>query len=156
MTSTPIVATDATTIPGSTSDVWCVLADIGRYPLWWPKSVRVRVTLGATAIPGTELEIRPFGGRPFRCRVESVEEPRRIAMRYVGGFIEGRGEWTLEPLGRETRVTYRLDVRAQGRLVVLLGRVLDLAALHSRLMRSILANLRREVADERGRTPERP
>jgi carbon monoxide dehydrogenase subunit G len=62
-------------------------------------------------------------------------------MRYFGGFIDGVGEWRLEPLGQETRVIYRLEVEARGWLVALLGKVLNLARIHSRSMQTILQNL---------------
>lgn len=62
-------------------------------------------------------------------------------MRYFGGFIDGFGEWLLAPQGQDTCVIYRLEVNAHGWLVVLLGKVLDLARLHSRSMESILQNL---------------
>ena len=95
-------------------------ADIRGYPRWWPKSLGIRVLSGGVELLGTEVEVRPFGGRPFHCRVEAVDKPKRIRMRYFGGFIDGFGEWSLEPLGQETRVIYRLEAQAHGWLVVLL------------------------------------
>ena len=86
--------------------------------------------------------MRPSGGRPFRCRVEAVERPLCIRMRYLGGFIEGFGEWRLEPLGTQTRVSYRLEVQAHGWLVFCLGKVMNLAGVHSRSMREVLKNLK--------------
>jgi uncharacterized protein YndB with AHSA1/START domain len=141
MTSTPIQASDEITIPFPASEVWPLLADIGGYPRWWPKSLSIRVLSGGVELLGTEVEVRPFGGRPFRCRVEAVDRPKRIRMRYFGGFIDGFGEWCLEPLGQETRVIYRLEAQAHSWLVALLGKVLDLGRLHSRSMRDVLRNL---------------
>ncbi len=141
MTSTPIHATDEITIPLPATEVWPVLADFGEYSRWWPKSLGIHVLSGGVELLGTEVEVHPFGGRPFRCRVEAVDMPKRIRMRYFGGFIDGFGEWRLEPLGQETRVIYRLEAKAHGWLVVLLGKVLNLARLHSRSMQAILKNL---------------
>ena len=118
-----------------------MLADLGGYSRWWPKSVRIRALASDVELLGTEVEIHPVGGRPFRCRVEAVDVPKRIRMRYFGGFIEGFGEWLLEPLGLDTRVIYRLEVNAHGWLVVRLGKMLDLAQIHSRSMQTILHNL---------------
>ncbi|HNO88647.1 MAG TPA: SRPBCC family protein [Rhodocyclaceae bacterium] len=142
MINTPIRATDEITIPYPADEVWPVLADFGGYPRWWPKSLGIRVLSGGVELPGTEVEVRPFGGRRFRCRVESVDVPTRIRMRYFGGFIDGFGEWLLAPQGQETRVIYRLEVNAHGWLVVLLSKVLDLSKLHSRSMESVLQNLK--------------
>ncbi len=141
MISTPTHATDEIIIPLPATEVWPVLADFGGYSRWWPKSVRIRALSSDVELLGTEVEIQPVGGRPFRCRVEAVDVPKRIRMRYFGGFIEGFGEWRLEPLGPDTRVIYRLEVNAHGWLVVLLGKMLDLAQIHSRSMQTILHSL---------------
>ena len=58
----------------------------------------------------SEVEIRPRGGRAFRCRVELLEPPRRMRERYPGDFIAGVGEWRLEAVACGTRVLYELDV----------------------------------------------
>jgi uncharacterized protein YndB with AHSA1/START domain len=110
MPSTPIQATDEITIHATVSEVWPVLADVAGYPRWWPRSLGVRVASTGGELLGTEVEMRPSGGRSFVCRVEAVEVPTRIRMRYGGGFIDGFGEWRLEPLGAQTRVSYQLEV----------------------------------------------
>lgn len=141
MNSTPIHATDEIIIPHPATKVWPVLVDFAGYPRWWPKSLGIRLLSGSAGLLGTEVELRPRGGRPFRCRVERVDVPKCIQLRYFGGFIDGVGEWQLEPLGQETRVVYRLEVEVRGWLVVLLGKVLNLARIHSRFMQSVLHNL---------------
>jgi hypothetical protein len=49
------------------------------------------------------------------------------------------------------RVTYEIDVVATGRLAVLLGWLLPLGKIHSKLMREVLENLERETARRMGR-----
>jgi uncharacterized protein YndB with AHSA1/START domain len=148
MTSTPIHATDEITIPFPATEVWEVLADFERYPQWWPKSLDIRVLSGGMELLGTEVELRPAGGRAFRCRVEAVDLPKCIGMRYFGGFIDGFGAWRLEPLGQETRVIYQLEVNAHGWLVSLLGKVLNLGRMHSRLMQTVLRNLNQMLEEK--------
>ena len=148
MMTTPINAIDEITIALSPSEVWKVLADFRGYSHWWPKSLGLRLVSGGDASLGTEMEIRPNGGRPFRCRVEQVVEPQHIRMRYFGGFVDGIGEWLLEPRGGETRVIYRLEVRANGWLVVLLGKMFNLGQIHSRSMQAVLQNLK-HILDQR-------
>jgi carbon monoxide dehydrogenase subunit G len=131
-----------------------VLADVGGYPRWWPPSLGLRVLSGGVEPLGTEVEIRPFGGRSFRCRVDKVDELQRMRMRYYGGFLEGFGEWRLEPAGRGTRVIYHLDVQAHGRLAAFLGNVINLARLHSRLMQGVLRNLNRVLLQDQRLTGE--
>ena len=82
MPSTPIQATDEITIHATVSEVWPVLADVAGYPRWWPRSLGVRVASTGGELLGTEVEMRPSGGRSFVCRVEAVEVPTRIRMRY--------------------------------------------------------------------------
>jgi hypothetical protein len=86
-----------------------------------------------------------WGGRAFRCRVESREAPRRLRLRYPGEFIVGTGEWRLDAAPGGTRVTYELDVVATGRLAVLLGWLLPLGKIHSKFMREVLESLERET-----------
>lgn len=155
MMKTPINATDEITIPVPASDVWAVLADFRSYPYWWPKSLGLRVLSGGDVPLGTEVEIRPNGGRPFRCRVEEVVEPQRLRMRYFGGLIDGFGEWQLEPRGGETRVIYRLEVRACGWLVALLGKMFNLGQIHSRSMQTVLQNLKHVLDRKHRMTTER-
>lgn len=143
MFKTSIRASDEIVIPLPAAEVWPMLADFNGYSLWWPKSLKIRTITDGADLLGTEVELCPVGGRPFRCRVEHVEAHKHIKMRYFGGFIDGVGEWRLEPQGQETRVTYALEVEAYGWVVALLGKVLNLAKIHSRHMQSILSNLAR-------------
>jgi len=152
MASTPIHANDEITIPAPVSEVWPVLADVAGYPRWWPRSLGVRLLTGGGELLGTEVEMRPSGGRSFVCRVEAVEVPTRIRMRYGGGFIDGFGEWRLQPLGAQTRVSYQLEVQAHGWLVFCLGKVMNLAGVHSRSMREVLKNLKHVLDQNPHRT----
>jgi len=152
MASTPIQATDEITIQAPVGEVWPVLADVEGYPRWWPRSLGVRVWSTGGEVLGTEVEMRPSGGRSFVCRVEAVEVPTRIRMRYGGGFIEGFGEWRLEPLGEQTRVSYQLEVQAHGWLVFCLGKVMNLAGVHSRSMQEVLKNLKHVLDQNPHRT----
>lgn len=144
MPTTPIQARDTVTLPAPPKQVWAVLADVADYPRWWPASVRVRVVSGGAEAAGTELEIQPSGGRPFTCRVESLDAPTRIGLRYHG-LVEGTGEWRLEGVESGTRVTYTIDVVAHGWLVALVARLANLAEAHSGPMRDVLTSLGREV-----------
>ena len=148
-TVTPIRATDEAIVPFPPAGVWRVLADVAAYPNWWPRCLGLRVLRREAGLVGSEVEQRPFGGRPFRCRVEAVEEPFRIRTQYHGGFIEGRGEWRLEPVGPGTRVCYELDVRAEGHVVACLGRIVPLGRIHSRLMRNVFRQLERVLIQGR-------
>ena len=150
---TPIRATDEAIVPFPPTEVWRVLADVADYPRWWPRHLGLRVLHREAGLVGSEVEQRPFGGRPFRCRVEAVEEPSSIRAQYHGGFIEGRGEWRLEAVGSGTRVRYELDVHAEGRVVACLGRILPLGRIHSRQMRSVFRQLERVLVQRKAASP---
>ncbi len=139
---TPIQAVDEIVVAAPPARAWKLLADIAGMPGWWPSNPRLRVLRVEPGIIGSEVEIKPFGGKPFRSRVVSVEEPSRIRMEYFGGFISGRGERRLEPAGSGTRIRYELDVHAAGRLVARIARIIPLGPLHSKPMQAVLRNLR--------------
>jgi uncharacterized protein YndB with AHSA1/START domain len=151
--ATAIQATDEVVVPFSPTQVWRVLADVAAYPDWWPQPLHLRVLHCDSGLVGSEVELRPFGGRPLRCRVDAIQEPRCIRMQYSGGFVDGRGEWSLEPSASGTRVRYELDVRAHGWLVAGLSRLLPLARIHSRQMKGVLKQLGRVLAQSTGGAP---
>ena len=127
-----------------------VLADVNGYPQWYPPSLHLQVRAVTADGIGSEVELRPRGGRAFRCRVESLEAPRRLRLRYPGDFIVGTGEWRLDAGPGGTQVSYEIDVVATGRLAVLLGWLFPLRKIHSKFMREVLASLERETARQIG------
>lgn len=145
MPAAPIQAVDERLLPFAPEQIWPVLADVTASPRWWPASIRLTVLHASPGLIGSELEVCPRGGRPFRCRVEAIEPPRRMQMRYGDGFVTGTGEWRLEAVAGGTRVAYALDVQAHGWLVALLGKLLPLGKIHSKSMQEVLANLEAEV-----------
>ncbi len=145
MLTTPIRAVDERVLPFAPDQIRPVLADVNGYPQWYPPSLHLHVRAVTAAGIGSEVELRPRGGRAFRCRVESLEPPRRLRLRYPGDFIVGTGEWCLDAAPGGTRVAYDLDVVATGRLAVPLGWLLPLGKIHSKFMRGVLVNLEAEV-----------
>lgn len=149
MLTTPIRAVDERVLPFAPDQIWPVLADVNGYPQWYPPSLHLHVRAVTAAGIGSEVELRPRGGRAFRCRVEAIEPPRRMQMRYGNGFVTGTGEWRLDAAPGGTRVAYEIDVLATGRLAVLLGWLLPLGKIHSQFMREVLEKLEAEVRRRR-------
>ena len=141
----PIRAADTMRLDAPAIAVWQVLTDFAAYPRWYPRRVGMSVVHVAPDGIGTELRLRPLGGRSFHCRVETLDQPHQIRVRYHGDFIAGTGEWLLEPERAHTRVTYRVDVVAHGLLATVLGRVIDLVSVHSNQMRAVMRDLGAEV-----------
>lgn len=147
MSGSPIHAVDERVMTYSAEQIWTVLSDVAKSPGWWPRSVRLSVIRVEPGLIGSEMEICPRGGRPFRCRIEAIDVPNRMVMRYPGNFVHGVGEWRVEPQGDgKTRVTYALDVVANGFLAVLIGKILSLSKIHSRAMQDVLCALEGETA----------
>lgn len=142
---TTIRAVDEVFIPASPQRVWSVVSDIRRYPTWWPASLRLTILSCPEVLQGAEVEIAPSGGAPFKCRVTKVEPPTQMVMEYFGGLVSGTGAWTLKPADGGTLVTYRLDAVGHGWMVKILGLFMNLGAVHSRLMKGVLENLRSRV-----------
>jgi ribosome-associated toxin RatA of RatAB toxin-antitoxin module len=152
---TNIKATDEIIVPFQPEAVWRLLSDVRGYPRWWPPALGLRVLSAGEEPVGAEVEVRPAGGEAFRCRVAATDVPSRMQMQYFGGFVEGTGEWRLEPSGAGTRITYSIDAQARGMLVALLSRTMDLGALHSRQMREVLENLARALQEQDRGGPSR-
>jgi ribosome-associated toxin RatA of RatAB toxin-antitoxin module len=149
---TPIRATDERMVSFPREAIWSVLADVATYPKWWPRTIGSRVLHEHPEIVGSLFELRPFGGKPFRCRIESIVPQSGIFIQYFGGFIEGYGEWMLEAIESKTRVQFNLNVHASGFAAACIGRLLPLGRIHSYQMGQVLGNLEKEVARRLGST----
>ena len=123
-----------------------MLAAADAYPQWYPRTLMLRLLRYQPGLIGSEIELRPLGGRAFKCRFVAVDAPVRLRVEYYGGFIEGWGEWRLDPYGSGTRVVYELDVRALGRLVAWAGALVPLGRIHSHQMQGVLRRLEKRVA----------
>jgi len=144
-----ITATDEVHIAASPAAVYRVLVEFERYADWWPPTVRASAVSVTPQVEGSELEIQPRGGPAFRCRVEQAIPEQLLALRYLTGPYEGVGIWTLEAVAGGTRVLYTIDLTSEHRLLRFFARFTNLGRSHSRLMRPVLAGLRRAVVGRR-------
>lgn len=142
---TAIRAVDEITVQFTPQQVWEVLTALDAYPRWWPRYLGLKLLEQKDHLIGSALQIRPFGGRAFQCRVAELEPDRKILMEYFGNFICGTGKWRIEPVHHGTRVVYELDVEAKGVLVAVLGKVLPLGKIHSKQMADVLKRLAKEL-----------
>jgi len=146
MTATPLQATDTMYFPHAPELLWPTLADIQRYPQWWPWFLFPHAKPTTTELIGSELSLRPMGFRSFSCRVVGFNRPYAMDLEYVGNFITGKAQWRLEPEGQGTRVSYVVDVLIHDIMVALAVKVIDVQAMHSYSMQKILQNLRLETS----------
>lgn len=143
--STPIQMKNTAIFPLTPAEIWPVLVDVAGYEQWWPRFLFVHLLQARPELIGTEISIRPYGWKSFRCQVVVVEEPVRIGLQYDGTYIGGGAEWRLEPEGQGTRVIFDLDAEVTDPLVTLLGRVMDLRRIHSYSMDQIFASLKQQL-----------
>jgi hypothetical protein len=81
-------------------DVWDVVADIERQPLWMEEMKSVRLTTPGPIGVGTrgEADVRIFlVGVVDPVEIDVYDPPTRFGIRHVGTFA-GRGRITLEPI----------------------------------------------------------
>lgn len=121
-----------------------VLLDVSKFHSWWPASIQFSVLKQTPEGVGSEIEIKPFGGNNFCCRIESADTSR-VVMRYFKGIYSGSGLWTLTPSGSGTDLAYEVDLEITSMTVRMLARMVDVRALHSKLMGEVFDGLQKIV-----------
>lgn len=133
----------AVVVPAPPQRVWAELLAWEHQPAWMVDAASVRVVSATRAGPGTRIRVRTrILGFPLLTDVLEVtgwDPPRRLVMRR-GGFVRGRGVWSLDEAGVGTRFIWEEELRVPipllGELALLLYR-----PVMRRLMRRSLANL---------------
>jgi hypothetical protein len=91
--------------------VYDVLADLGRYPSWWPQVRRVEPYGDETAT----LVIRSALPYSLRLRVRTAREDRagRVLEARIGGDLEGWSRWSLRAADAGCEAVFEEQVAAQ-------------------------------------------
>lgn len=145
-------ATNSRMLPHPAGRIWTVLTDLDNYAAWWPSFIRIRTLHREKGLIGTRIAIRPFGGQAFHCEVAEWVEGQALTFRYARLYT-GTGTWSVAEHDGQSRVTYRIDLTIQNRLIRLLSFVLPVAAIHERLMDEVLAGLARRLEVPDGPPP---
>ena len=101
-------------LEASVEEVWDAIADVARWPEWWPSVLSV-VELEPGAPDGVgRLNRFTWRGRlPYRLtfdmRATEVARPHRLAG-VATGELQGSGTWTLESAAGQTRARYDWNV----------------------------------------------
>jgi len=135
-----IQAEDAAVIASPPDRIWQAIADFSSFPQWWPSSVKIVVRRAAPELIGSQVEIKPYGGRAFLCEVESTREGAEMRLQYSGVY-RGTGVWTITAGEGNCRVTYRVDLEIVDPLMKVLSYIMSIPRLHSSLMREVFAGL---------------
>jgi ribosome-associated toxin RatA of RatAB toxin-antitoxin module len=143
-----IQAEDAACIAGTPQKIWRAISDFSSYEKWWPASVKITVRRSVPDIIGSQVQLRPLGGRAFLCEVESMRENAELQVQYCG-IYRGPGAWRIEAGEGSCRVTYRVDLEIVDPVMKLLSYILPIPRLHSSLMKDVFAGLAGYVAEGR-------
>lgn len=137
-----IKASDCRTFPVIGSKAFQAVLDFDHYAQWWPQGLSLQVLQTTPNHVGSQIEVRPFGGR-FVCEIASVVEDQEIVIHYVDGLHRGIGVWTFEKTEAGTHVCYRIDLEPQGFLPRLLSGCMDFGKMHSSQMEHVFDGLER-------------
>ena len=135
-----VQAEDVVVIACPSDRIWRAIIDFNSYTKWWPASVRILVHRVTPELVGSQVEIKPYGGRAFLCEVESIRDGVELRLRYSGVY-RGIGVWTIAESGSSSRVVYRIDLEVAGSFVKLLSYIVSIPRLHSKLMREVFTGL---------------
>ena len=135
-----IQAEDAAIIASPPNLIWQAITDFSLYAKWWPSSVKIVVRRHSPELIGSQVQLKPFGGRAFVCEVESIRNGAELRLQYSGVY-RGTGVWTIASGDENCRVTYRVDLEIIDPLMKLLSYIVPIPRLHSSLMREVFAGL---------------
>ena len=107
--------------------------------------MRIIVRRHSPELVGSQVQLKPFGGRAFVCEVESIRDSVELRLRYSGVY-RGIGVWTIAAGEENCRVTYRVDLEIVDPLMKLLSYIIPIPRLHSSLMREVFAGLAGYIA----------
>ena len=135
-----VQAEDEAIIACSPGRIWQAITDFSSYQKWWPASVRIVVRRVTPELVGSQVEIKPYGGRAFLCEVESVRDGVELRLQYSGVY-RGIGVWTIVESGSSSRVVYRIDLEVADPFMKILSYIVSIPRLHSKLMREVFEGL---------------
>jgi ribosome-associated toxin RatA of RatAB toxin-antitoxin module len=138
---------DEISLPYPPEMVWRALTELSAYPVWWPMHVEIHVLTHRPELLGSQLEISPRGGVRFVCEIVEIAPASQLQMDYVAGVFTGSGIWRLEETDSGgTRLSYAVDIRFRSRILAIMASLVDVKAIHVRLMRHIFQGLQDHLA----------
>jgi uncharacterized membrane protein len=97
-------------IDAPAAEVWAVIADVARWPVWTPTMTEVRLLDGDRIGPGAGARVRQPKLPPAVWRVTEFDEGRRFAWAARGPGVRTVGDHRVEPLdGGRCRVVLSID-----------------------------------------------
>jgi ribosome-associated toxin RatA of RatAB toxin-antitoxin module len=116
--------------------------DVAGYPRWWSRSVTTSLAKGSGGKAGVGSLIGvKLDKVTFEYEVKKIDPGKRIDMECVGGSYRGKAWWTLTPEKKGTRVTFNVSLNAEGLVVKMLSKAVDIGAIHEKVLTSSLQRL---------------
>lgn len=116
-------------VSGKIEDVFRILQDVERLPIWWP-SVYLTVKeldKGHSGGIGRKIDLHTRGWLPYTLKwqmtIEEVEYPHHIALT-AEGDLQGKGVWHLKQVGEHVHLRYDWHVQANKGLIKKLSPIL--------------------------------
>ncbi len=121
--------------------------DVGGYPAWWSRSVTTSLGkgTGGRAGVGSVIHVR-LDKVTFEYEVRKIAPGKRIDLQCIGGSYRGTAAWTFAPEKKGTRVTYEVSLNAEGLVTRMLGKALDVGAIHAKVVNGSLERLAKNLA----------
>ena len=130
-------------VDGSPDTVAAVLADLGRYPAWWPQILAV-ASLGPDDARVLCRSTLPY---TLDLVLTAVRRETRVLETALSGDLTGLVRWTVAGERDGSRLRWEQEVTVTGLLAVASYAARPLLAWnHRRMMAGGIAGLRREVA----------
>ncbi len=119
--------------------------DVAGYPTWWSRAVTTSLKKGAAgkAVVGSVIVVK-HAKASFDYEVRKIEPGKKIEME-CGGSYRGPASWTFVPEKKGTKVTFQVALDAEGLAMRLLGKALDIGAIHEKIVLGSLERLAKNL-----------
>jgi ribosome-associated toxin RatA of RatAB toxin-antitoxin module len=121
--------------------------DVKSYPTWWSRSVVTSLSKGSGGKAGVGSIITVKLDRvTFEYEVKKIDPGERIDMECVGGSYRGQAFWTFAPEKKGTRTAFNVSLNAEGLMVKMMSKAVDIGAIHEKVLTSSLGRLAESLA----------
>lgn len=106
---------------------------------WWMPLLEAKLREGSAPDQlGTLLEITVHGKMPTKFIMKTIETKKNElwCLQYVEGPLRGEGEWRLEAINGNTKISYNLRTHSSGLLIRILATFINIPKAHSEVWKA--------------------
>jgi len=125
-----------------------LLAEYAGKTNWWMPLLEAKLREGnAPDELGALLEVSVHGKTPTKFIMKTIETKKNELWRlqYMEGPLRGEGEWKLEAINDDTKVSYHLHAHPSGLLVRIVANFINMPKSHSKTWKAGYAALNKHV-----------